>query len=117
MSDTQKVRVYNDGEFAIVEDFKGDIIRIPPKRFILMDFYEAHEFKGQYKPIQVDGAGVHQEQSFKKVRVVMPDHFKLADQGKIICNFCGVEFKSNDELSKHLKVSHDEHRVKDDKDK
>lgn len=113
-----KVRVYNDNIYPHREKFKGEDLNIPPKGFIELDFFDAVELKGQYTPIIVDGGGAPLPQSFKMLRIVEPDGFKLEESKKIICNSCGQNFDSAKELDDHVTEFHIEQILdKDEREK
>lgn len=121
--DNQTVMVYNDNIYPLTENFKGDRIHIEPNQFVEMDFYDAHEFKGQYKPIQVDGAGNKKPESFKKVRIVMPKDFNIqkamniSPDSSLKCNACGKVFKNVVELNKHVSDFHSSQKFDEEKDR
>lgn len=120
--DNQTVRVYNENIYPLVEDFKGDRIVIKPSEYVEMDFYDAHEFKGQYHPIELDGAGNKKPQSFKKIRIVMPNDFDLqkamgVDSGSYKCNACGKTFANPVELDKHASEFHASQKFDEEKDR
>lgn len=111
----QNVRVYNDNVYPHKERFKGDIIEIAPKKFITMDFFDAVEFLGQYTPIKVDGGGAALPESYKMLRIVKPEEFKIEDKKtEIKCQACGKVFENNDELDAHVNENHLEQLVDED---
>ena len=100
------VRVYNDNIYPYKEKFKGDLVEIPSKKFVDMDYFDAVEFLGQYTPIQLDGGGAPLPTSYKMLRIVKQNDFKLEDSKKIICNACGLEFDNADKLEAHVSEKH-----------
>jgi len=101
-----QVRVYNDNIYPYQEMFKGELIKIAPKQYIELDLFDAAEFLGQYTSIQVDGGGSPRPQSYKMLRIVRPDHYKLEEKKEIICNACGVTFSTALELDEHVNEKH-----------
>lgn len=113
----QNVRVYNDNIYNHKEKFKGDIIEIGAKKFIEMDFYDAVELLGQYTPIFTDGGGTPLPQSFKKLRIVKPEEFKIEDAKSFKCVACGELCESEDLLDIHVNEKHLEQLVDEDEQK
>ena len=52
-----RARVWNEHTEEHVEEFRGEILRIPPKSFIELPWPSAVQFRGQYTPILRDGLG------------------------------------------------------------
>ncbi len=100
------VRVYNDNVFPYKEVFRGEMIEIPPKGFIEMDFYEAIDFKGTYSPIKTDGGGKPLAESYKIIRIVTPENFQAEDAKNNICHSCSKTFLSAKELEDHVNENH-----------
>jgi len=119
--DNQIVRIYNDNTYPLIETYKGDKIHIVPGGFIEMDFYEANEFKSfQGTPIKLDGAGNKKPESFKKVRIVLPQNFKAIDDNestKLKCQACGKVFLTKEELDKHIVTFHASQKFDEDRDR
>lgn len=111
------VRVYNDNVYPHKEKFKGDVLLIPSKKYIEMDFFDAVEFLGQYTPIKVDGGGAHVAEGFKMLRIVKPDDFKIEDSKLIKCQACGETFPGEDELDAHINEKHVDQIVDEDEQK
>jgi hypothetical protein len=65
-----KMRVYNDNVHPYQETFKGDLVKIPPKGFVLMEEDDAILFRGTYAPITTDGDGQPLPTSYKMIRLV-----------------------------------------------
>lgn len=65
-----RVKVWNDNKDTDwTENFKGIDVKIPSGKFIEMEFYEAHEFKGQFSPIRLRPDETQDPKSFKMIRV------------------------------------------------
>jgi len=108
------VKVWNDNVHPYRELYKEQNISIPPKRFIVMDEDEAHQFKGSYSPIKVDGSGAHLKEGFKMIRV---EKMSVEDQAKFgataeairekadfdenVCMACGFAAATAEALDEH----------------
>lgn len=113
-----RCKVWNDNPHTDwKETFKGDIVTIPSKKFIEMEFYDAHEFKGQYSPIKLKPDETQDPASFKMIRVEkivenmedgeieVPDVFP--------CNLCKKAFDSEEALIKHATAQHADRMIVD----
>lgn len=99
-------RVWNDNVHPHVEKFKRKEIRIEPKAFVEMEWEDAIEFRGQFTPIEVDGAGQPKATSFKMIRVEkIPETFKEPEK-EIACQACGMRQESMAALSEHIRQNH-----------
>lgn len=67
-----KVKVWNDNVHPHKEMFKDNLVEIPAKSCIEMEWEEAIEFKGQFTPIRIRGDGTHDPAGFKMIRVEAP---------------------------------------------
>lgn len=105
-----KVRVWNDNTHPHTEMFKGDKIHIPAGKYVEMEFYEAHEFRGQYTPILRDFDGNPVESSYKKIRIEKIEGATAKDEGqpegKVSCQACGKGFLSSKDLEEHIDEMH-----------
>lgn len=104
-----RVKVWNDNNHELKELFKGDKVSIPAKGFIEMEFYEAHEFKGQYHPQPVDNDGklLQDSKYFKIIRIEPIDGTKKEEvQSSHVCMQCKHMSPSSEELEAHVKVRH-----------
>lgn len=117
-----KVKVYNDDVKEYVEEYKGDIIRIPAKGFIIMDRGEAAGFMGQFTPIKIDPqSGEHT--NLKKLRkefIVdeIPGMKTTKLRGandKYICMYDGKEFVNEKDLNNYIELNYSDKVMKDDK--
>jgi hypothetical protein len=70
------VKVWNDNIYPHSEKFKGKDVDIPAGAFIEMDYDDAKQFQGQYKPPKMNGQG-HDPRGFKKIRVENPPAAKV----------------------------------------
>lgn len=111
-----RVRVWNDNKHTTwKEKFKGDDVVIKSGAFVEMEFYEAHEFKGQFSPIKVKGDGTQDETSFKMIRVEPITDSASSDEEieAYPCNLCKKNYASEAALLKHSETSHADRMVTD----
>jgi hypothetical protein len=101
-----KVRVWNDNTYPHTEMFKGDRIHIPAKQYVEMEFYEAHEFKGQYTAIKRDFDGNPVPESYKMIRIEKIEGAAAQDAPKVSCQACGKSFLSQHDLDDHIDAEH-----------
>lgn len=101
---------YPDG-IVLKELFKGNPIEILPGKCIEMEFYEAHEFKGQYHPQPLDNNGMMMnDPRYSKILRIEP----ITAAGKQespkvdahVCMSCKHSSPSPEELEAHIKVRH-----------
>lgn len=122
--DQFKVQVWNDHDFPWTEMFKGDKVTIPPKSFLEMNFYEAHEFKGQYVVLEKMADETINPKTQKRIRCVEAAHAKAlsggndgADDGQEVfqCNAkgCRKMFTTESALLNHSETTHAEEMVTD----
>jgi uncharacterized C2H2 Zn-finger protein len=112
-----KVKVWNDNTVTWNEKFKGDDVKIPAKGYVEMEFYEAHEFKGQFSPIKVKADGTQDPGSFKMIRVEPLEETaagEIEDGQEIFpCNLCRKVFTTEAALLKHSDAAHADRMVND----
>lgn len=80
-----QVKVWNDNVHEYRETFKDREIVIPAHGCIEMEYYDAHEFRGSYRPIKRDADNQPLPTSFKMIRVEEP---KTAVDAKVELNRC-----------------------------
>ncbi len=113
-----RCRVWNDSPHTDWKEiFKGDTILIPKGKFIEMEFYDAHEFKGQYSPIRLKADETQDQTSFKMIRVekIIDDKEsgEVEVQTVFPCNLCKKAFDSDEALLKHSNANHADRVVRD----
>jgi len=113
-----KVKVWNNNTVEWKEKFKGEDIVIPSKGYIEMEFYEAHEFKGQFAPIKIKGDGTQDPTSFKMIKVdalKQEEKDELEEEGQEVypCNLCKKVYSTEGALVKHSEAQHAEAMVTD----
>ena len=100
-----QVKVWNDNEHPFTDNFKGDVVTIPPKKYVEMEYYEAHEFKGKYSPIKVDGDNQPLPTSFKMIRIEKMGAPEVINLG-VTCQACGKTYESQGVLDVHIDEQH-----------
>mgnify|MGYP003661354265 CR=1 FL=1 len=111
----QKVKVFNDNTFDFKSNFKGDPVHIKAKSYwkgadgndLIMDIYEANDFRGDYHPIKIKGDGTHDPESFKMIKLEKLEDAKEGLQNHI-CMVCNHKSPSSHELDAHVKFTHAE---------
>ena len=110
-----KVKVWNDNEHPFHQNFKGYDVDIPAHKHIMMEYGEAILFRGAYMPIQYDAMGSPTPQSYKMIRVEVPDKEPPRQQRiELLCQACGYEGLSQWDLEGHIKANHGQIQMKDD---
>lgn len=102
-----QVRVWNDNTYPHTEEFKGEKVTIPARGHVMMEWSEAHEFKGRYTPIIRDGGNQPKPESFKMIRIesVSGDQAVAAAAG-FPCQACGKSYESQRVLDTHIDEQH-----------
>ena len=104
----QYAQVWNEGDVTYKEDFKGKLIEIEPKTFIVMERQEASEFMAKYLSPQKDGAGNYVNS--KPLRKVILPLNSTKGEGKGMpagwCAICNRDFGSKGFLTVHFKKEH-----------
>lgn len=106
-----RCKVWNDNPHTDwKETFKGDAVVIPSGKSIEMEFYDAHEFKGQYSPIRLKPDETQDPKSFKMIRVekIIDDREdgEIEVQTVFPCNLCKKAFDSEEKLVAHSEKNH-----------
>lgn len=101
------VLVWNDNEHPFAQDFKGETIKINPKKSVIMEQHEATEFLGKYHPIMKDGGGQQDPRSYKKLRIErLADGSEDAHTLTFTCNKCGISHVTKELLDDHIDANH-----------
>lgn len=101
MSEVAKARVWNDWNKEYVEEFRGDVLRIPAKKFIIMDWQDAVQFRGQFTPIVRDGLGTDLKPKMirlEKIDAGAPDY----PSENFVCQMDGAQFSTQAELDAYI---------------
>lgn len=110
-----KAKVYNRHREGMThkENFKGNLIEIKAGSFIVMDYEDAVDFKGQYFPMKLLPTGQPDPAGWKMIEVV-PIVDGEDETITYICNMDGKEFSSQAELDAYTKANYGDQVFKDD---
>ena len=64
-----KVKVWNDNIYDFTSTFKGEKLTVPAGGFVLLDFEEAQEFRGQWSPMPPEDFAGDERTFYKMIRV------------------------------------------------
>ena len=101
-----KVHVVNDNTLDHREKFRDEMIFIPAKSSIEMEYDDAHLFLGQYFPIKRDSGGQQTPDSFKMLRIVQGEKPFIKQMDELRCVACNQLFTDKVELDKHITDAH-----------
>ena len=106
--ETQYAQVWNEGDSLYKEDFKGKLIEIEAKKFIVMERQEACEFMAQFIAPKVDGSGNYT--NAKPLRQVVLGITDTKGEGRGLpagfCVICNRDYGLKANLVKHFKEKH-----------
>ena len=109
-----KWRVWNKHTLDHKELFRGDKIEIPAGKFVLMDYEDAHQFKGQYVPMKFD-AMEQQTEETKKILFLEPDDKEeVVPKSGYVCQMDGKAFNTKAELEAYTAANYKDLAFKDD---
>jgi hypothetical protein len=96
------------------EKFKDQLVEIPAGGFVVMDYEDAVQFRGQYFPMRKNAQGAPDPASFKVLTLERHELEAVADTPKeFVCHFDGAKFPSQSLLDAYLKQNFSEHVIKD----
>lgn len=101
-----KWRVYNTHRDGLVhrEKFKDDFLEIKAGEYILMDYEDAVQFKGQYFPMKMDAMGQQDPKSFKMIKIEPDGPVAVSNVvTKYVCHLDGKEFPTRAALDAYMK--------------
>lgn len=107
-----RVKVWNDNPHTDwKESFKGEELFIKSGQCVEMEFYDAHEFKGQYSPIRLKPDETQDPKSFKMIRVEqLTQEKKDAIEDELAeafpCQLCKKVYSTNAGLIAHSGKEH-----------
>ena len=109
------VKVWNMNTMPLVEKFKGKEIVIPPQSYIEMEYYEAYEYKAQYKaPILDQDSKPKVPDSYKMVRITEGEQAApIMKDDKNTCIVCKFQAPDEKALMSHITAAHATQAVKD----
>jgi uncharacterized C2H2 Zn-finger protein len=99
-------KVYNDNILPFQQEFEGEMIRLEPNEFKIMDHEKAVLFQKKYFPIQKDAGGQQKAESFKRIRVEMIGYAKAEELKKFQCMACNKNFEGKKEYDDHINDFH-----------
>lgn len=112
MSKNVAVKVWNRNTYEYRERFKGQEVVIPPNSFVVMNQFEAVEFKSTFVNPRFLKGGVPDPRYYKMI-VIEPMEDKARDgtaeekePESLVCQKCGFEAKSKQGLRAHIKANH-----------
>lgn len=111
-----KWRVWNRHPNGLThtEKFKEREISIKAGEYVLMDYEEAVQFRGQFFPMKKDAQGAPDPRGFKCIQI--EKHDDQTDETKtseFVCHFDGAKFPSQSLLDAYVKQNYSEHSFKD----
>lgn len=95
-------KVWNDNDHPHTEKYKGNMIEIPPHKYIEMDRDEALQFQGQFTMPKKLGSGVPDPRYFKMIRVEGGEDI-AASYNQLTNPVTGQICKNQEELDAQLK--------------
>lgn len=116
---TGKWRVYNIHRDGLThkEKFKGEDIVIPAGEFVLMDYEDAVQFKGQYFPLFMNGQGIQAPESYKMIKIEAGPEAKTENDSEnkkvYVCHVDGKEFTDKGLLDEYMKTNFSHLLVRD----
>lgn len=110
-----KAKVYNRHRDGLDhnEMFKGKMLNIKVNQFVVMDYDDAVDFKGQYFPMKLMPTGEPDPAGWKMIEVVPINDGDENAPRKYVCNMDGREFSSQSELDKYTSANFGEQVFKD----
>lgn len=114
-----KWRVWNKHPNSIThaEKFRDDMITIKAGEYVLMDYEDAVQFKGQWTPMRKNAQGADDPAGFKVIFIEPHSEESPVGEAKgsseFICNRDGRKFYSQKELDEHIKANYSEEIFKD----
>lgn len=110
-----EVKVWNDNTLDFKQEYRGVNYHIPAGQYILMDEQEAYQFRGAYYPIIKDGAGQQTRESYKMIRIEMPNTTKKTvtpERKSTRCEACGYIAINEKDLENHIQEMFDQEDIK-----
>lgn len=111
-----KWRVWNKHPegFTHREKFKDKMIEIKSGEYILMDYEDAVQFRGQYFPMKKNAQGAPDPAGFKCIFLEKHEDGKSEPAAQeFVCHFDGRKFPTQAALDAYLTENYAEHTFKD----
>lgn len=97
-----QVKVWNENTHEYTEKFRDREIKIPPKRFVVMDAEEADIFYGTFKPPVKDVDNQMSPKGYKMLRIEkMSGQYESPKAETFNCNVCAYAGSSQEDLDEH----------------
>lgn len=116
----KKWRVYNKHPLGYThkEMFKGDMVEIKANEYVLMDYEDAVQFRGQYFPMLMTADDQPDPKGFKVIKIEPDDEAKeevveLPVSQQFICQFDGKKFETQTQLDNYIQKNHSDKIFKD----
>lgn len=107
-----QVRVWNDNVHVYQEKWRDEVIEIPPKQYITMEFMDASDFLGTRPPlIEVDASGIQKPTSYKMLRIEKLDGREISHKKEFRCMMDGKVFNSQASLDEYIERHYSEQIV------
>lgn len=106
-----KWRVYNMHPKGLThrEKFRDELVTIKAGEYILMDYEDAVQFKGQYFPIKMDAMNQQTPETYKCIRIEPENVDAKPEVAKTyVCHVDGKEFTSKAELEAYVQAKYGE---------
>lgn len=110
-------RVWNRHPHGLThkEKFRDEMIEIKAGQYVLMDYEDAVQFRGQYFPMKKKPTGEDDPAGFKVIHLEKHDDSEVVETAKeYICHFDGKKFSSQALLDAYVNQNYSEHVFKDD---
>jgi len=108
-----KWRVYNKHSMGYThkEKFREELVEIPANQYVLMDYEDAVQFRGQYFPMLKTPDGQPDPKGWKMIHIEPdPDHMDAptaTEKGKIfVCHLDGKEFPTKEALAAYTSANY-----------
>lgn len=110
-----KWRVWNKhpNGFTHKEKFKEQLIEIKAGEYVLMDYEDAVQFRGQYFPMKKDAQGAPDPAGFKVIHLERHGE-EAVKPTEFVCHFDGKKFPTQILLDQHLTENYSDRTFKDD---
>ena len=109
-----QVKVWNDNDWDHVEKFQGKSVTVPSKGYVMMEYYDAIVFRGQFTGIRKDKHNQPLLQYRKMIRIEEPKQgqvFNMRDN--FVCQADGKKFSSQKELDQHIEANYKDQQITD----
>ncbi len=110
-----KWRVWNMHSLGMThkELFRGEKIEIPAGKYVLMDYEDAHQFKGQYVPMRKDAMEQQIPETWKMLKLEPHDDEEIVPKTGWVCQMDGKTFNTKAELEAYTAANYKDMAFKD----